>query len=62
MTPAKCQEKKRPRYKQDGDNDFCIIDIRGGKALFTNCFEVSEKICKKMRATITSVDRKGGRQ
>ena len=62
MTPAKCQEKKCPRYKQEGDNDFCIIDIRDGKALFTNCFEVGVKTCKRMRAVITSVEAKGGRQ
>lgn len=62
MTPAKCQEKKCPRYKQQGDNDFCIIDIRNGKALFTTCFEVSAKACKRMRAAIKSVDTKGGAQ
>lgn len=62
MTPATCQQRQCPRYKQQGDNDFCIIDIRNGKALFTTCFEVSVKTCKRMRAVITSVDMKGGRQ
>lgn len=62
MIPATCQQRQCPRYKQQGDDDFCIIDIRNGKALFTTCFEVGVKACKRMRATIKSIDTKGGAQ
>lgn len=62
MIPSACKERKCPRYKQQDNDDFCIIDIRNGKALFTTCFEVSNKTCKRMRAVIKSVETSGGQK